>query len=348
MTPLHPGTVVGGDFELVRPLGEGGMSVVWLARDIALGRDVALKLMTPPEGASAESMRRRLRREAHILAVAEHPSILPVYRRGEDEATGLSFYAMKACLVSGAEMRRLCADVFGCALPRHPERWDAAPRALSLADLLEGGKALPQGAVARFGEDLAEAVAAAHAMSPPVVHRDIKPSNVLFDHDGRAMLADFGIASRLHDDPSDRSVDTFDDTTSTHGRRGFVGTADYAAPEQRQGDPASPAMDWWSLGAVLFEALTGERPRGLEVPSEFDPKRISRRWDPLLKGMLATRPERRTADPGAIIAALRSLQSSRRERTLQWGLAALHAFGGLLFFLAMLFWLLVKLKSGGA
>ena len=131
-------------------------------------------------------------------------------------------------------------------------------------------------------------------------------------------------------------------STTTRGHRGFVGTADYAAPEQRKGADPLPAMDWFSLGAVLFEALTGERPHGLEAPSEFDPKTISRAWDPLLKGMLAARPERRLTDPAAILSSLRSLQSSRRERLVQWGAAILHAAGGLLFLIGMVIWLFFR------
>ncbi|MBQ3809348.1 MAG: protein kinase, partial [Kiritimatiellae bacterium] len=174
---------------------------------------------------------------------------------------------------------------------------------------------------------------------PPAVHRDVKPGNVLFEPDGRAVLADFGIASRLHGaEDADGSVDTF----GAGAREGFVGTADYAAPEQRRGAPPAPAMDWYSLGAVLFEALTGERPRGPELPSEYDPRRISRRWDPLLKGMLAARPERRLADGPAIVAALRALQFSRRDRALQWGVAVLHAFAALAFLLGMILWIVSK------
>ena len=170
---LRPGLVLGGEFELVRPLGEGGMGSVWLARDRSLGRDVALKLLRAPDDPAArERLRDGFEREARILAAADHPSILPVWRRGEDPATGLAFYAMKACPLSAADVRRLCAGVFGCALPRGFARWEEAPRALTLADLLAGGKALPPRVVARIGEDLAGALSCAHSLSPPVVHRD--------------------------------------------------------------------------------------------------------------------------------------------------------------------------------
>ena len=227
---LRPGLVLGGEFELVRPLGAGGLGSVWLALDRSLGRDVALKLMRPPDDPAARArFRDGFEREARILAAAEHPSILPVYRRGEDPATGLAFYAMKACLLAEADVRRLCAGALGCALPRDLVRWSEAPRALTLADLLAGGKALPPRAVARIGGDLAGALRAAHALAPPAVHRDVKPANILFDPDGRAVLADFGVASRL--DPA-------------AGPGGFAGTPGYAAPEQLRGAPPAPAMDW--------------------------------------------------------------------------------------------------------
>jgi serine/threonine protein kinase len=306
------------------------MGSVWLARDRSLGRDVALKLLRAPDAESVERARRRFEREARILAAAEHPSILPVWRRGEDPSTGLSFYAAKACLLSGADVRRLCSAVFGCPLPRDPARWDAAPRALTLADLLEGGKALPPRAVARIGEDLAGAIAAAHALAPPAVHRDVKPGNILFERDGRAVLADFGIASRAA-------------ASGAAAPGGFAGTPGYAAPEQLRGAPPAPAMDWYALGAVLFEALAGERPRaGAAKPSAYDPRRISRRWDALLAGLLEPDPVRRLADGPAIVAALRALQFSRRDRALQWGVAVLHAFAALAFLLGMILWIVSK------
>ena len=324
-----PGLVVGGEFELVRPLGEGGMGSVWLARDRSLGRDVALKLLRAPDDPAArERLRDGFEREARILAAADHPSILPVWRRGEDPATGLAFYAMKACPLTAADVRRLCGAVFGCALPRGFARWEEAPRALTLADLLAGGKALPPRVVARIGEDLAGALSCAHSLSPPVVHRDVKPANVLFERDGRAVLADFGIASR----PAGGGA----------ARAGFAGTPDYAAPEQRRGGPPAPAMDWYALGAVLFEALAGERPRAGERPSAYDPRRISRRWDALLAGLLEPDPARRLVDGAAVAAVLRRLQLPRRERALQLGLALLHAAAGLAFLLGMVLWIVSK------
>ena len=327
---LRPGLVLGGEFELVRPLGEGGMGSVWLARDRSLGRDVALKLLRAPDDPGARArLRDGFEREARILAAADHPSILPVWRRGEDPATGLAFYAMKACLLSAEDVRRLCAGALGCALPRDFARRGDGPRALTLADLLAGGKALPPPVVARIGEDLAGALRCAHALAPPAVHRDVKPANVLFERDGRAVLADFGIASR----PSGGAA----------ARPGFAGTPDYAAPEQRRGDPPAPAMDWYALGAVLFEALAGERPRaGGAKPSAYDPRRISRRWDALLAGLLEPDPARRLADGAAIAAELRRLQLPRRERALQWGVALLHAAAGIAFLLGMVLWIVSK------
>ena len=198
---LSPGFKV-EEFRIVRKLGAGGMSVVYLAEDLFLGRSVALKLMRVPEECSTEESRNRLllrfEREAHVLAVLEHPSILPVYRRGVDSGTGCPFYAMKAILLSETEMRNLCENVFHSPLPRQWGRWAEAPQSLTLSVLLEGGKTLPQEMVARMGAELAEAIACAHRSNPPVVHRDIKPGNILFDVSGRALLCDFGIAGRAH------------------------------------------------------------------------------------------------------------------------------------------------------
>ena len=328
------GMVLGGDFELVRPLGEGGMGVVWLAHERPLHRDVALKLMRPSDSATRE---RRFEREARALAALDHPSILPVLRTGADSATGLRYIATRAVLLAPDDIRHLCDEILHCPYPRsfaegcgdgvpavaqrkplaeaslvtrHPSLVTAAatpPLPLPLADLLEGGKALPEAAVLRIARDLAGALAAAH--SAGILHRDLKPSNILFDTDSRALLADFGLAkfvtrhsSRVA--PAAQPPDTI--SLDESGTRKFLGSPAYAAPETfRTGtDSATPALDWYSFGAVLYEALTGQRPRSLRTPSSYDPAHISRAWDPFLAALLEPDPAKRLADPAAIQRAL--------------------------------------------
>ena len=341
------------------------MGEVWLARDRALGRDVALKAMRPSDGASRS---RRFEREARALAALDHPSILPVLHAGEDPATGLRYLVTPAVLLSPSEIVRLCDEVLLCPYPRehaeeqsHAESAEnslvtrhpslvtaAAPRPLPLASLLDGGKALPQAAVLRIARDLAGALAAAHAVG--ILHRDVKPSNVLFDASGRALLADFGLAkftrggggshAESAESPDGRAPSRPErgsggaeapDSISLDesGARKFLGSPAYAAPEQfRAGAELTPALDWYSFGAVLYEALTGDRPRSLRPPSSYDPSRIVRAWDPFLRDLLEPDPDRRLADPAAITRRLDAIgraidpATRRRRRAARAALAA--------------------------
>ena len=344
------------------------MGEVWLARDRALGRDVALKAMRPSDGASRS---RRFEREARALAALDHPSILPVLHAGEDPATGLRYLVTPAVLLSPSEIVRLCDEVLLCPYPRehaeeqsHAESAEnslvtrhpslvtaAAPRPLPLASLLDGGKALPQAAVLRIARDLAGALAAAHAVG--ILHRDVKPSNVLFDASGRALLADFGLAKFTRGGggshaESAESAESPDGRAPSRPERGsgaaeapdsisldesgsrkFLGSPAYAAPEQfRAGAELTPALDWYSFGAVLYEALTGDRPRSLRPPSSYDPSRIVRAWDPFLRDLLEPDPDRRLADPAAITRRLDAIgraidpATRRRRRAARAALAA--------------------------
>ena len=306
------------------------MGSVYLARDIRSGgREVAIKILhsanlrpdlTLRDGMTLSSLGGQSA-EARFLASCEHASILPVYDAGTDPDTGLTFFTMRACLLSRDEMERLCDNVLQCPYPypwsRH--RWDDGPSALTLRDLLRGRRALPEKCVARIGIDIVEALSCVHSRVPPLLHRDIKPSNILFDASGRAILSDFGIANEIFADnpppagpaPAPGSGDV---------RRGFAGTPAYAAPEQRDGAACSSASDYYSLGVVLHEALTGERLFGSARPSRFDPSGISRQWDTLLPGLLDPDPARRLSDPGRILGALRAIADRRRSqrRILLW------------------------------
>ena len=325
---LAVGQIIGGDFELVRPLGEGGMGVVWLATERSLGRNVALKVMRPSEGAARI---RRFEREAHALAALNHPSIITVLRTGINAETGLHYIATPAILLSVNEIRHLCDEVFRCPYPawigsRDPDSGSqgsdsSEPRAsgspLTLADLLDGGKALPEATVARIARNLAGALAAAHAAG--ILHRDVKPSNILFDATGRALLADFGLAKftdAAATGGAEGGTSPSGEPPATSGRGAvaprardsisldgsgnpkFLGSLSYAAPEafKMGAAAATPALDWYSLGAVIYEALTGDRPRSLRAPSSYDPAHISRAWDSLVRDLLEPDPSRRLAN----------------------------------------------------
>jgi len=150
---LAPGRPFGGAFTLLRPLGAGGAASVWLAREDALGREVALKI--PASGDPAA--RGRFLDEARALAAVRHPGVAPVLRYGTDPATSLPFFAMPVFL-------------------------------RTLADRLDGGARLPEAESAALGLALVPAIAALHAAG--IAHRDLKPSNILLDAAGAPVLAD--------------------------------------------------------------------------------------------------------------------------------------------------------------
>src|SRR5438067_8773522 len=198
---------IAGRYRLVALLGRGGMSEVCAADDLELGRRVALKLLAP------DADRARFDREARAAASLAHPNITQLYDYGEAEGRP---YMVLEYLPGG-----------------------------SLEDRLEEGTPLPDADAARIASEIAAGLAHAHERG--LVHRDLKPANVLFDAEGRAKIADFGIA-RL-------------DGGGTLTEAGTVlGTAAYLSPEQAAGEPAGPASDVYSFGVILFRMLTGALP----------------------------------------------------------------------------------------
>src|SRR5262245_1016175 len=218
---LQPGSRL-GRYEIVEPLGSGGMGEVWRARDIRLNREVALKAL--PERLQNDPVGRgRFETEAKALAALTHPGILRIFDVGEE--SGTSYVVTE--LLDGS----------------------------TLAARLTYGPVSPIEAC-RIAVATAEALAAAHEQR--IVHRDLKPANIMLTRDGRVKILDFGVSRR---DPL--GGDSAPDATATAAldltRAGaVVGTLAYMAPEQAQGKTAGPEADLFSLGAVLYEMLTGQ------------------------------------------------------------------------------------------
>ena len=220
---LQPGSKV-GPYEVVAPLGAGGMGEVYVGRDPRLERCVALKTL-PDALACSPGRVARLHTEARALAALSHPGIASLFGL-EETADGRPVLVME--LVEGP----------------------------SLADRLAGG-ALPVPQALAAAIEIARAMEAAHAKG--ILHRDLKPSNVRFTTSGQVKLLDFGLAKLLVDAGEAHDSDAPTDTTDGTGTAAVLGTGPYMSPEQARGEPLDRRTDVWSFGCVLFEMLTGAR-----------------------------------------------------------------------------------------
>ncbi len=207
-------------YQVVAPLGAGGMGEVYQARDTKLGRDVALKLLPDVFARDPERLA-RFEREAQVLASLNHPNIAAIF--GLEEAGGVRFLVLE--LVPG---ETLAERITGHGLP--------VDEALALC------------------RDIAEAVEAAHERG--IVHRDLKPANVKVRPDGTVKVLDFGLAKAFGDDTTTSDLTRSPTITSDGTRAGVImGTAAYMSPEQARGKPLDKRTDIWSFGCVLYEAL---------------------------------------------------------------------------------------------
>jgi len=216
---LTPGTSL-GTYEIVAPLGAGGMGEVYRAKDLRLGREVALKVL--PAGVAADTGRlARFEREARAVAALNHPNIVVLYAV-EDEGD-VRFLTMEL--------------VEGKSLDQH-----VTPGGLPLARVLEIGIAL------------SDALTAAHEKG--VVHRDLKPANVMLTREGRVKVLDFGLA-KLAAAETEMGL-TQAATLSSPGL--VVGTVPYMSPEQIRGEEVDARSDLFALGIILYELAVGRRP----------------------------------------------------------------------------------------
>ena len=213
-----------GNCTIERIIGRGGMGAVFLAQQSRPVRTVAVKVLIPASGYDAGQQRtffERFRREADTLAKLEHKNILPIYEYEE-------------ALVNGQRLAYLVMPfIRGGTLREHIDETKRTGRQFDLKT------------VASYISQVADALSYAHSLG--VIHRDIKPGNLLFHQDGRLLLSDFGIV-RLMAMPSLTTVGS------------FLGTAEYASPEQVSAGELDPRSDIYSLGIILYELLTGSVP----------------------------------------------------------------------------------------
>jgi len=229
--PLGPGTRL-GPYEILDPLGAGGMGQVYRARDTRLGREVALKTLPEPFASDPDRVA-RFEREARAASSLNHPHIVTVH---DLQTEGPHPYIVME-LVEGRSVRALLAE-----------------------------GALPAELLLTLGAQVADALAAAHAKG--IVHRDLKPENVLVTTDGWAKVLDFGLARVM---PTGWAADEARQPTAATpltGMGALLGTVAYMSPEQAQGQAVDYRSDQFSLGVVLYEMATGRRPFAQRTAAE--------------------------------------------------------------------------------
>ena len=228
-----------GDYEILEQIGQGGMGVVFRARQKSLNRIVALKMVLDVVSASPVA-RTRFHQEARAAAKLDHPNIVSTHEFGEVD--GQPFFSMR--LIEGSNLAKQMPKLALTSLSG-----SNAGAQISKGSLHEAQKRLA-GLIAT----IAHAIHYAHQEG--VIHRDLKPSNILMDDQGRPYLTDFGIAKILSEDG--RLTNPTD----------VLGTLNYMAPEQAAGKMATRSADIYSLGVILYELLTGRLPFRADTPLE--------------------------------------------------------------------------------
>jgi Tol biopolymer transport system component len=274
-----------GPYEILAPIGAGGMGEVYKAKDSKLDRDVAVKVL--PESLSRDAdMLARFEREAKAVAALNHPNILSIHDFGNQD--GVSYAVME--LLEGGNLR----------------------------SRLDGG-ALPQRRAVEIAVQIARGLAAAHEKG--IIHRDLKPENVFLTSDGRVKILDFGLAKVVGRDTAETNAPT----TPAGTEPGTVmGTVGYMSPEQVRGRELDARTDIFSFGAILYEMLSGRRAFAREssvetmnaILKEEPPelvesgRNIAPALDRIVRHCLEKSPEARFHSAGDVGFALESISES--------------------------------------
>ena len=278
-------------FQILEKLGEGGMGVVYKARDTQLNRLVAIKVL-PAERMADEERRRRFIQEARSASALNNPNIVTIYEISQ--AGGADFIAME--FVPGRTLDQL--------IPRHGMR---------LADVL------------KYALQIADALAKAHAAG--IVHRDLKPANIMVTDEGRVKILDFGLAKLT--EPAAQLGETLSAAVKT-GEGAVLGTVAYMSPEQAEGRHVDARSDIFSFGAVLYETATGHRAfqgaskmATLAAVMREEPKPLSeiapavpRELEKLIARCLRKDPERRAQHMSDLKLALEELKEESESGQL--------------------------------
>ncbi|HEY6554243.1 MAG TPA: serine/threonine-protein kinase, partial [Vicinamibacteria bacterium] len=283
-----------GSYEVIDRLGAGGMGEVYRARDVRLGRTVALKVLRV--GADPELLH-RLDREARAASALNHPNIVQIYDVGDAAGEAGAHYVVME-------------HVEGETLRRH-----LAPGPLSIPQVLD------------LGAQLTDGLAKAHRAG--IVHRDLKPENLMVTPEGRLKILDFGLAKVVVAPLGELDAR---ETLSRHGTQAgmLLGTLEYMSPEQAKGGPLDHRTDQFSVGLILHEMATGRPPFRRDTPAQVLAAVIERDPDPLRRlradvpeglEVLVTRclqkdPARRFAKTDELASELASLSGRSRAGSL--------------------------------
>jgi eukaryotic-like serine/threonine-protein kinase len=311
-----------GHYRVVEKIGAGGMGDVFRARDERLGRDVALKLISPASGDNPDHLR-RFEQEARAAAALNHPNIVAIYDVGFEGSTPY----LVSELLEGVTLRQRLND--GAISVRH-----AADYALQVASGL----------------------IAAHDRG--IVHRDLKPENLFLTTDGRIKILDFGVAKLQFNAEGNRPVEQLTTITKSGA---IIGTVAYMSPEQLRAKPVDHRSDVFSFGAILYEMLTAHRAFSGETevdtmtavlreePPEANLEKMaipSGYWD-IIRHCLEKEPDNRFQSVKDLAFALQSVSGSaarraataktrrKASRFLPWAVAAVSALTAVYFFVEL-------------